>query len=460
GPAAPTPDWPAALALALRAATALPRAQVSLGPCRLEVSGVAPDGGTRAALLDALRAAGPCLAAAEILAPKPLVSPYRFDLGLADGVPVLAACAVPTPNGRARILEAVRALGPAADAACAEASGAPSERWTEAVLAAVRALGQLGAGRVRITDSDVRLEPSPGLAGPLRLRAAERLAAALPPGFALAPPKTGPGEAGLSPDAPLAPALFIARRRADGLVKLIGTLPADSAAQAVSSYAAALFGTGMVAGHMGADPSLPDGWIRRVMAGLDALALLAEGELRIEETFVALSGRTLAADAEAEARRLLGRAFGPDDDLRLAIRYDAAAAEAARAPRPDECLADMLAELSERQIQFPPGSSAIAEESRAMLDRLAEIIRACAPARFEIGGHTDTSGPADGNLALSQARADSVVDALLARGVDLDRMAAKGYGEAEPIADNSTEAGRALNRRIGLKLLFPADGPH
>ncbi|MEM9267805.1 MAG: OmpA family protein, partial [Pseudomonadota bacterium] len=69
------------------------------------------------------------------------------------------------------------------------------------------------------------------------------------------------------------------------------------------------------------------------------------------------------------------------------------------------------------------------------------------------GGHTDSQGRESSNMALSQSRADAVVDALLTQGLDTVYLRAVGFGETQPIADNETEDGRAQNRRIAFRLL-------
>ena len=76
---------------------------------------------------------------------------------------------------------------------------------------------------------------------------------------------------------------------------------------------------------------------------------------------------------------------------------------------------------------------------------------------MEVGGHTDSQGREIMNLALSQSRAEAVVNALLARRVLTSNLTAKGYGETQPIADNSTEDGRNANRRIEFKLIKPEE---
>ncbi|MDC8804749.1 OmpA family protein [Halomonas pacifica] len=73
--------------------------------------------------------------------------------------------------------------------------------------------------------------------------------------------------------------------------------------------------------------------------------------------------------------------------------------------------------------------------------------------RVHIGGHTDSVGSDQYNLGLSQRRANSVRDYLIARGVESDRLVARGFGEARPVASNETDAGRAQNRRVELNVL-------
>jgi len=67
-----------------------------------------------------------------------------------------------------------------------------------------------------------------------------------------------------------------------------------------------------------------------------------------------------------------------------------------------------------------------------------------------VEGHTDNVGKADANLKLSQQRAKSVLDYLASRGVDKKRLQSVGYGLKKPVADNSTDEGKAKNRRVEL----------
>jgi outer membrane protein OmpA-like peptidoglycan-associated protein len=72
---------------------------------------------------------------------------------------------------------------------------------------------------------------------------------------------------------------------------------------------------------------------------------------------------------------------------------------------------------------------------------------------MEIGGHTDSTGSAEHNMALSEKRALSVVDYLVSKGIGRDRLRYKGYGNTQPTGDNNTAEGRQLNRRTEAKII-------
>ena len=112
----------------------------------------------------------------------------------------------------------------------------------------------------------------------------------------------------------------------------------------------------------------------------------------------------------------------------------------------------MNAVIARTKITFTPASAEIASSARPVLDELASILATCPGMQMEIGGYTDSQGSESGNLALSQARAEAVLLGLQGRRVDVSGMTATGYGEAQPIADNGTEAGREANRRIEFVL--------
>lgn len=101
-------------------------------------------------------------------------------------------------------------------------------------------------------------------------------------------------------------------------------------------------------------------------------------------------------------------------------------------------------------INFDYDSAAIRPESAAVLDSLFAGLKDGQDTEIVIVGHTSSEGSSDYNLELSQRRAQSVVTALTKRGIEATRLSAKGSGEDQPIADNTTEAGRSLNRRVEI----------
>lgn len=103
-------------------------------------------------------------------------------------------------------------------------------------------------------------------------------------------------------------------------------------------------------------------------------------------------------------------------------------------------------------MQFDAGSAELQPAATQFLDMLAAFLTANPHVTVDIGAYTDDVGAADANLSLTQARVAAVMGYLDARGVPADRLAGTGYGESAPIADNSTEAGRALNRRVEFTL--------
>jgi len=104
------------------------------------------------------------------------------------------------------------------------------------------------------------------------------------------------------------------------------------------------------------------------------------------------------------------------------------------------------------RLLFDTGSANLQPASQDQLANMAAILKAYPGVKIRIGGYTDNTGDPAANLKLSQDRADNVMAELAKLGVDPSRMTAKGYGDANPIADNSTEEGRQKNRRISLRV--------
>ncbi len=103
-------------------------------------------------------------------------------------------------------------------------------------------------------------------------------------------------------------------------------------------------------------------------------------------------------------------------------------------------------------VQFETGTAVLNTASQDILDNVARTLIENEHLNFEVAGHTDNTGAYQTNVDLSNARAQSVRQYLVDKGVAADRLTAQGYGPDRPIASNDTREGRSMNRRVELRL--------
>jgi outer membrane protein OmpA-like peptidoglycan-associated protein len=113
---------------------------------------------------------------------------------------------------------------------------------------------------------------------------------------------------------------------------------------------------------------------------------------------------------------------------------------------------DTLLVHFDADVLFAVDSALLTPTSRSALDEVAGVLNEYAKTAVIVQGHTDSTGSEQHNQELSERRADAVKNYLAGRGVDGERMAALGYGEGAPVADNASAAGRARNRRVDVLL--------
>ncbi len=101
-------------------------------------------------------------------------------------------------------------------------------------------------------------------------------------------------------------------------------------------------------------------------------------------------------------------------------------------------------------INFDTGKSIIRDESKPIIDQIIQMMKANPDLKIGVEGHTDNVGTPASNKTLSEARAKSVVTAIVSQGIAPDRLSPAGLGQDKPVADNGTEEGRAQNRRVEL----------
>jgi len=104
-------------------------------------------------------------------------------------------------------------------------------------------------------------------------------------------------------------------------------------------------------------------------------------------------------------------------------------------------------------ITFVNNHSSFKPGVASKLDAIVSVMKNFEKAKFSVDGYTDSRGSVKYNQWLSEKRANAVMKYLVSHGVSADRLTAKGYGEANPIASNMNRAGRAANRRVEIKVV-------
>ena len=147
----------------------------------------------------------------------------------------------------------------------------------------------------------------------------------------------------------------------------------------------------------------------------------------------AIAGAGIGAYMDAQERKLRAQTAGTDVQV---IRNG------------DNLLLNMPAGVT-----FATNQSAIQPQFRTTLDQVAQTLTSYEKTYIDVYGHTDSTGNDGINLPLSRDRARSVADYLSSRGVQSARVATQGFGASQPVADNSTEAGKQANRRVEIKIV-------
>jgi OmpA-OmpF porin, OOP family len=177
--------------------------------------------------------------------------------------------------------------------------------------------------------------------------------------------------------------------------------------------------------------------------------------VQVQPNLLTISGQTGSTATSASISRLLIDKLGQTAEFKIDVLYVEALDPIAGLPTPQECVAQIGAITAQHKITFDPGSATLSAEAQPVLDDIAAVLKRCPDVRVLIAGYTDSQGRDQMNLDLSQARADSVLQALQSRRIPVAGFEATGFGEARPIADNATEVGREANRRIEFTLILP-----
>ncbi|MFT6089694.1 OmpA family protein [Sulfitobacter sp.] len=446
----PSPHgWEDAFGFAISAMAKLPRAKVSVSAGRVIITAISDSAEAKARLETQLRRATPpgLNVTLNISAPRPVITPFTLRFQISEEETDFDGCSADTEAARDQILSAAVKAGAPEGQRCTVGMGVPTPRWAEAVETAITALSKIGGGSVSFVDADIHLIAKEGADQALFDRVIGELETSLPDVFALtatlpvaSDPNAGPPE-------------FVATLSPTGDVQLRGRLSDDALRNLADSYAKAKFGSDKVYTAARIVDDLPSDWPTRVLSGLDALSKLENGSVIVSPDAIRVTGNTGNPDAGSQIATLLAGKLGEGQDYDVAVVYQERLDPVLGLPTPEECEAQIGAVIAKGKITFEPGSATIDASALGTMDQIAGILKECGGIALEVQGYTDSQGREEMNLALSQSRAQSVLNELRARRVLTASFVAKGFGEENPIASNGTEEGREANRRIEFRLI-------
>lgn len=228
-------------------------------------------------------------------------------------------------------------------------------------------------------------------------------------------------------------------------VILTGYVPSRNAGDKIVAHARTIMTNRRVIDRQVVANGVPEGpWEDLVSTNLNVLSQLKSGNITGRDNKFVISGIT-DDNAVVDESRIKIEALG-NIPFNTEIDIDVVAPPVVDLV--DECQTLFDNAMRNNTINFQTSKAIILPDSKALLDRLGVAAKRCRNFEIEIAGHTDSSGSAELNQSLSVSRAQAVVRYLIGEGVNEGQLKARGYGETTPIADNSTDEGKAQNRRI------------
>jgi outer membrane protein OmpA-like peptidoglycan-associated protein len=265
---------------------------------------------------------------------------------------------------------------------------------------------------------------------------------------------------------PVAPYTWSAVRTADGGVKLSGYVPGRRHRHAIGAEARKLFPKGVEDETVIAAGHATGPWADTAIWSLQQLSKLQSGEARFVDALIVVRGQARNADVQSAiymSAKALKRPYEGVAEVTLAAAGTLPPAPTEPAPPPVEPPAPRLGAadcqklideaMSNNIIEFASGSAKLKASSHGLLDRMAQTAADCGGLRLRLTGHTDGTSLELAKDELSQQRADAAANYLAAKGLARERLITEGAGSSEPVAENSTVAGQARNRRVEITVL-------
>ena len=391
----------------------------------------------------------------DIVTPKTLISPYSFEYFIDENIGAISTCSVETLSDQKTVIALAEKFPLARIPNCEIGIGTPSLNWINTVQAAMSLLQEIGEGSIKFSDLEIKLllkEKDPKIE---ILKLIEKFEQTLPKEFKF---YSTLNKSVSKKEAETKQPLEIKIAKSSlNKINITGHLNTELEKQIIKSYAKAIFAESTINLNINLTKSTSINFVRISTIAMEALKELYSGTLIVQKNKIKLIGRVSSEMSANKAQEYLKNMLAENNLIETDITFDKSLSPVILVMTPEDCVKNINEILKKEKIVFEPASTAIKGSSRLAIKKIATVVKKCEDVRMEIGGHTDSQGRKAMNLNLSQLRADAVKAALLSRKVLVKKLVAVGYGETLPIADNQTEEGREINRRIEFKLLKKID---
>ena len=385
----------------------------------------------------------------DITAPLPRINPYRFQISFASNGHDLTACYTETPEQLEQLNSKLAEQLNKDDVNCLLALGQPTENWVQTLTNLVEVLVANDGISLTVSDTSVLITTPMNFSDTQIIEITQSAQNAVSEEFTLQVISADSNQEFEQ--------LYDLRvlKGVEGPISINGTASDALSREMIISMVDSELLPQQIGNFLTVDTNAPPINFNLLVAGMQALDLLYEGEVLIHTNSLFINGTSASQESLdqiiAELNSKLGR-----DNYSINVVVDTSIF-AVNLPTIEECLDGLNQVLDNQKITFDSGSVAINESTESIIQAIVPTLKDCAHFKWEIGGHTDSSGNSNRNLQLSQDRANAVLFAISLAGVPIDNFVAVGYGELYPIESNITKEGRAQNRRIVIEPMINND---
>jgi peptidoglycan-binding protein ArfA len=235
-------------------------------------------------------------------------------------------------------------------------------------------------------------------------------------------------------------------------IKLTGDFPSPEAKTSLLDALKASFGPNVnIIDKLRINPDVTSLDFSHAAPIFKAAASVPDFGLAVKGDTVTLTG-TAGSGAQQEAIEQAANAAWPNLNIVDTMGINGPVISSA-APQPGggNACANLRSDIKALgPITFPTDGVTLTQSDEQTLNQVADKLKACPGVKVAINGYADNTGSDAVNISLSSNRADAVADYLIARGVTRDHLTARGFGSADPVADNGTPDGQAKNRRVEI----------